>query len=84
MGISEKISHYRYRLSLSVEFHLMSITNTDFGLEANKFCNHCGYNGQAILGNKATVPTGSEVWRFEFWVVSHFGPLRFTEDLPES
>ena len=38
----EKISHYRYRLSL--EFQLKSITDADFGLETNYFCNHYGYN----------------------------------------
>ena len=41
----QKISHYRYRFSL--EFQLISITDTDLGLKPNQFCNHFGYNGNA-------------------------------------
>ena len=45
MEISAEISHCRYIFGL--EFELISITDTDFGLETNGFCNHFGYNGKA-------------------------------------
>ena len=43
MGISAEILQICYRLSL--EFQLISITDTDFGLKTNQFYNHFGYNG---------------------------------------
>ena len=39
----QKISDYRYRFSF--ESQLSSITDTDFRLETNEFCNLVGYNG---------------------------------------
>ena len=46
--ISAETFHYRYRFSL--EFQLISITDTDFGLKTNEFCNYFGYNGK--IGGK--------------------------------
>ena len=49
----QKISYYRYRFSL--KFQLISITDGDFGLKTNLFCNHFGYNGIELrfsLGNE--------------------------------
>ena len=39
----QKICHYT--LSFSLEFQLIAITDTDFRLKTNEFCNHVGYNG---------------------------------------
>ena len=46
---------YRYRFSLKIYF--ISTTDTDFGLETNKFCNGFGYSGMCFCG---VIPYGAE------------------------
>ena len=42
----QTISHYRYRSSLEIQF--VSMTDADFGLETNEFCNNFGCNGKTL------------------------------------
>ena len=51
----QKISHYRYRFWDSLEYQLISITDTDFGLKTNKFCNHFSHNTEKYVMQKRGV-----------------------------
>ena len=45
-------------ISITVELQLISITDTDFGLKTNKFCNNFGYNGTLFNCFDLQIPQG--------------------------
>ena len=51
---------------------IYSITDTDFGLETNQFCNHFGYNGSQTFGKLVTILNNFRGVSHHSWGVCHY------------